>query len=78
MFWVILQEQQSIKTLEFTETNIYIYSFTCEKKIFKSSSYQWVDFFVNLLADRKAVNTKIFSAGLRYKPGFYFFSLNKI
>ena len=57
MFWVISQEQHSIKTLEFTETNSYFHSFTYEKNIFSSSSYQWVDFFVNLLADRKAVDS---------------------
>ena len=57
MFWVISQEQHSIKTLKFTETNSYFYSFTYKKaNVFVSSSYQWVDFFVNLLADRKAVN----------------------
>ena len=46
-----------------------------------SSSYQWVDFFVNLLADRKAVDStpkysllagdknqaSIFSPSIRYK-----------
>ena len=31
MFWVISQEQHSIKTLEFTETNSYFHSFTYEK-----------------------------------------------
>ena len=54
MFWVISQKQHSIKTLEFTETNSYVYSFTYEKNIFSTWSYQWVDFFVNLLEDRKA------------------------
>ena len=44
MFWVILQEQHSIKALEFTETNSYFYSFTYGKNIFSSSSYQWIDF----------------------------------
>ena len=39
MFWVISQEQHSIKTLEFTETNSYFYSFTYGKNIFSSSSY---------------------------------------
>ena len=81
MFWVISQEQHSIKALEFTETNSYFYSFTYEKNIFSSSSYQWVDFFVNLLADRKAVDStpkysllagdknqaSIFSPSIRYK-----------
>ena len=51
------QEQHSMKTLEFTETNSYFYSFTYERNICSSSSYQWVDFFVNLLADRKAVDS---------------------
>ena len=81
MFWVISQEQHSIKTLEFTETNSYFHSFTYEKNIFSSLSYQWVFFFVNLLADRKAVDStprysllagdknqaSIFSPCLRYK-----------
>ena len=81
MFWVISQEQHSIKTLEFTETNSYFYSFTYEKNIFSSSFYQWVDFFVNLLADRRAVDStptysllachtnqaSIFSSRIRYK-----------
>ena len=61
MFLVISQEQHSIKTLEFTETNSYFYSFTYGKNIFSSSSLvrstgipvDW--FFVNLLADRKVV-----------------------
>ena len=44
MFWVISQEQHSIKTLEFTETNSYFYSFTYEKNIFSSSSHQCVVF----------------------------------
>ena len=34
--WVISQKQHSIKTLEFTETNSYFYSFTYEKNIFSS------------------------------------------
>ena len=34
MFWVISQEQHSIKTLEFTETNSYFYSFIYEKKTY--------------------------------------------
>ena len=81
MFWVISQEQHSIKTLEFTKTNSYFYSFTYEKNIFSSSFYQWVDFFVNLLADRRAVDStptysllacdtnqaSIFSSRIRYK-----------
>ena len=32
MFWVISEQQHSIKTLEFTETNSYFISFTYEKK----------------------------------------------
>ena len=83
MFRVISQEQRSIETLEFTKTNSYFYSFTYEKKtiIFSSSSYQWVDFFVHLLPDRKAVDStpkysllsgdksqaSIFSPSIRYK-----------
>ena len=61
MFWVISQqeEQHSIKTVEFTKTDSYFYSFTCKKKTYLviSSSYQWVDFFVNFLAGRKAVDS---------------------
>ena len=57
MFSVISQEQHSIKTLGFTETNSYFYSYTYEKNIFSSSSYQWVDFFLDLLVDRKAVDS---------------------
>ena len=34
MFWVIRQEQHTMKTLEFTESNSYFYnSFTYEKNI---------------------------------------------
>ena len=45
MIWVVIsQEQHSIKTMEFTETNSYFYSFTYGKNIFSSSSYQWIDF----------------------------------
>ena len=74
MFWVISQEQHSIKTLEFTETNSYFHSFTYEKNIFSSSSYQWVDFIWEFAGRQKSCgfNTKIFSACWRYKPGFYF------
>ena len=58
MFWVISQEQHSIKTQEFTETNSFFYSFTYDKNIFSSSSRQTVcSFFENLLADRKAVDS---------------------
>ena len=34
-----LSHSSNIKTLEFTETNSYFYSFTYEKNIFSSSSY---------------------------------------
>ena len=80
MFLVISQEQHSIKTLEFTETDSYFHSFTYEKNIFSSSSYQWVDFLWEFAGRQKSCgfNTKIFSACWRYKPGFYFFSLHKI
>ena len=68
MFCVISQEQNNrIKTLEFTGTNSYFYSFTYEKKtkrIFSSLFYQWVDFFC-AFADRQKTcgfNTKIFFA----------------
>ena len=58
MFWVISQEQHSIRTFEFTETNSYFYSFTYGKKTYLAvhltSGYR---FFVNLLADRKAVDS---------------------
>ena len=48
-----------MKTLELTETNDYFYSFTYETTYLAvSSSYQRVDFFVNLLADRKAVDSR--------------------
>ena len=63
MFLVISQEQHSIKTLEFTETDSYINSLTYGKNMFSSSSLVRstgipVDrFFVNLLADRKAVGS---------------------
>ena len=74
IFWVISQEQHSIKTQEFTETNSYFYSFTYEKNIFSSSSYQWVDFLWEFAGRQKSCgfNTKILSACWRYKPGFYF------
>ena len=76
------QKFVSIKTLEFTGTNSYFYSFTYEENIFSNSSHQWLDFFfVNLLADRKAVDSTpkysllageknqatIFSPCIRYK-----------
>ena len=83
MFWVISQKQHSIKTLKFTKPDTYFYSFTCEKKnnLAVSSSYhQRVDFFCQFVGRQISCgfNTKIFSAYLRYKPGFYFFSLYKI
>ena len=44
--------------MEFTESNSYFYGFTYKKKnICSSLFYQWVDSFVNLLADRKAVDS---------------------
>ena len=60
--------------------NSYFYSLTYGKTYLTvTSSDKWVDFFVNLLADRKAVDsTPKYSVCLRYKPGFYFFSLNKM
>ena len=45
MFWVISQEQHSIKTLEFTETNSYYYNFTYEKKNIFSSFFGFLNFF---------------------------------
>ena len=82
MFWVISQDQYSIKTLEFTETNSYFYSFTYEEKnIFSSSFILPVGrCFCEFVGRQKSCgfNSKIFSACLRYKQGFYFFSLNKI
>ena len=79
MFWVISQEQHSKKTLEFSETNIFIASLM-EKNIeqFILPVYR---FFVNLLAGRKAVDltpkhslldgdtdqASIFSPCIRYK-----------
>ena len=64
IFWVISQQQHSIKTLEFTETNSFFHSFTYEKNIFSSSSYQWVDFLWEFIGRQKSCgfNTKIFSA----------------
>ena len=45
MFWVISQEQHNIKTLGFTKTDSYFYSFTYEKTYLAASpSYQWVVF----------------------------------
>ena len=81
MFWVISQEQHSIKTLEFTETNSYFHSFTYEKTYLAVHLiYQWIDFLWEFAGRQKSCgfNTKIFSACWRYKPGFYFFSLHKI
>ena len=85
MFWVISQEQHSIKTMKFTEINSYFYGFTYEKNIFilpvgRFSSYQWVDFFVNLLADRKAVDSSAkysLLAGDKNQASI-FFSLHKM
>ena len=71
-----------MKTLEFTETNSYFYSFTYEKKTYLAvhlTSGQIL--FENLLADRKAVDStpkysllagdknqaSIFSPSIRYK-----------
>ena len=83
MFWVISQEQRSIKTLEFTETNGYFYSFTYGKKHIWQFILPADRFFVSLLADRKAVDStpkyslldgdtnqvSIFSPCIRYKWG---------
>ena len=54
MFWVNSQEQHSIKTLEFIKTDSYsIASLVKKTYLAVSSSYhQWVDVFMNLLADR--------------------------
>ena len=53
MFGVISQEQPSIKTHEFTESNKYFYSFPYGKAYLAvTSSCQWADFLVNLLTDR--------------------------
>ena len=58
MFWFTSQEQYSIKTLEFYETNSYFYSMIYEKNLFGSYFILKVGiFFVNLLADRKAVDS---------------------
>ena len=82
MLRVISQGQHSIKTMEFTETNSYFYSFTYGKKTAKYQFILPVDrFFVNLLADRKSVDSipkyslldgdtnqaSIFSPYIRYK-----------
>ena len=82
MFWFTSQKQHSLKTLEFTRTNSYFYSFTYEKNILVSPSYQRVNFFRNLsMSDIKAVDStpkyslltwdkngaSIFSPCIRYK-----------
>ena len=72
-FWIISQEQQSIKTLEFTETDSYFYSFT-----FSSSSHQWIDFLWICWQKNCGFNSKILSAWWGYKPGFCFFSSQMI
>ena len=71
----------SIKTLEFTKTESYFYSFTCEKNIFNNYFILPVGRFFCEFVRRQiscGFKTRIFSACLRYKLGFYFFSLNKI
>ena len=81
MFWVISQEQHSIKTLEFTETNSYFYRLTYEKNIFTSYFFLPVGrFFCEFVGRQKScgINTKILYACWRYKLGFYLFSLHKI
>ena len=77
---VISQEQHSIKTLEFTKTNSCFYSFTYEKKHIQQFIIPVGRFFCEFVGRQKSCgfNTKILSACLRYKPGFYFFSLHKI
>ena len=77
---VISQEQHSMKTLEFTKTNSCFYSFTYEKKHIQQFIIPVGRFFCEFVGRQKSCgfNTKILSACLRYKPGFYFFSLHKI
>ena len=43
-FLNVFHRSNIAQTLKFTKTNNHFYSFTYEKNIFSSSSYQWVDF----------------------------------
>ena len=78
---IYLTGATQIKTPEYTETKSYFYSFTYEKNIFSSQFILAAGrFFFKFVGRQKSrgFNTKIFSACLIYKPGFYFFSLHKI
>ena len=74
MYWVISQEQHSIKTEEFTEINSYFYRFAYEKNIFSSSPHQWVGFFWWICGQTENfwIQHRLLSACWRYKPGFCF------
>ena len=79
MFWLISQEQHSIKTQEFTETNSYFYSFTYGKNIFSSSSYQWIDFlWICWQAEKLWIQHKNILCLTRIQTRLlFFFSLHK-
>ena len=81
MFWVISQEQHSIKTLEFTETNSYFHSFTYEKNIFSSSSYIPVDRFslrICWQTEKLWIQHQNILCLLEIQTRLLFFSLHKI
>ena len=58
MFLVISQEQHSIKTLEFTESNSFFIASLMEKK-YLAVHLTSGQLFVNLLADRKVVDSTL-------------------
>ena len=79
MFWVISQEQHSIKTQEFTETNSYFYSFTYEKNIFSSSSHQCVVFLrICWQIEKLWIQQQNIFCLLEKQTRLLFFSLHKI
>ena len=81
MFWIISQEQHSIKTLEFTETNSYFHSFTYEKNIFSSSSYIPVDRFslrICWQTEKLWIQHQNILCLLEIQTRLLFFSLHKI
>ena len=80
MFWVISLEQHSIKTQEFTETISYFYSFTYEKNIWRSSSHQWIDFFLWICwhTEKLWIQHQNIICLLEIQTSLLFFSLHKI
>ena len=62
--------------------NSFFYSYTCEKiclAVYIFLAFFFFFFLVNLLTEKSwVINAMTFSAYCRYKPHFYFFSLNKI